>query len=173
MKKNEKGFTLVELLPTLAVTALIALGAGMTFTQIASSTERNEDWNIAVRQAQNTAYWISQDAMMVYNAVTGDDPSTDDVEFVKFTWSDWETGDTYDTRYVWIDTAGSLKEIIRRQVVYNNDGAEIDNKTTMVATNVHNASLSWLDSMWKLSIEIHSGDRAVDREYNISRRLQE
>ena len=62
MKPGEKGFTLVELLISVAVTALIAVAAGSAIFQIFQSNDRNSDHMTAVRQVQNAGYWISRDA---------------------------------------------------------------------------------------------------------------
>lgn len=173
MKGKEDGFTLVEQVVALALSAIVVLGAAMTSAQTLRDTERNIDWTTSYRQAQNIGYWLSLDAAMVHSIDIGDDPGTGDVEFVSLAWKDWENGYTCYTSYVWIDAADSSKQLIRKQVVSDSEGVEIENREMLIATNIVTAGLSWQGDGWKLSVETSSGDRGVTREYEIGRRLHE
>jgi prepilin-type N-terminal cleavage/methylation domain-containing protein len=171
--KGEKGYSMVELLVAVSVSAVLAVGAGMTTFQIFRSSKQNSDWNVAVRQAQSLGQWVSEDALMVSTIDIGDDPETGDVEFISLFWKDWEDGDTYDTRYLWFDSADSLKELRRKQVKRDNNGAITDDTTVLVATNIYAATLTPETNSWRLTVETRSGSRSVTREYEISQRLQE
>lgn len=174
MKGREDGFTLVEQVMALALSAIVVLGAAMTSAQTLRGTERNIDWSTSYRQAQNVGYWLSLDAAMVNSIDIGDDPGTeDDVEFVSLSWKDWESGYTYHMSYLWIDAADSSKQLIRRQVVSDAEGAEIENREMLIATNIVTAGLSSEVDGWKLSVETSSGQSGVTREYEIGRRLQD
>ncbi len=172
MKRSEKGFTLIEVIISTALMAMIALGAGMTTMQIIQGSQQSSEWTTVVRQAQNAGYWVSEDALKAQTIAIGDDPETGDDEFIIVYWKDWETGDTYDISYVWLDSADSLKMLKRKQVIKDKDGVEIGNTTTLVADNIYTATLSWQSGAWLLSVEARSGDKSVTREYEISQRLQ-
>ena len=171
MKRDEKGFTLIEALVATAIIALIALGAGMTTAQIIEGSQRSSDWTTAVRQAQNAGHWISEDVLIAQAITIVDDPETGDVEFITVNWKDWETGDTHDIRYVWLDSADSLKGLKRQQLTYDKEGVEIGNTTTLLADNILTAALSLQDGVWRLSVETRSRDRSVATEYEIAQRL--
>lgn len=171
--KGEKGYSLIELLVAISVTAVLAAGAGMTTFQIFRSSKQNSDWNVAVRQAQSLGQWISQDALMVSTVDIGDDPETGDLEFISLFWRDWESGNSYDARYLWFDSADSLKQLKRNQVTRDIDGVEINNTTFQVADNIYSATLTAQANSWKLAVETRSGSTSVTREYEISQRLQE
>ena len=171
MKKGESGFSFIEVLVVIAISAMIVTGAGMTTVQIIKGSQHSSDWTTVIRQAQNVGYWVSYDALMAQTITIGDDPETGDNEFIIVYWKDWETGDTHDIRYVWLDSAYSLKKLSRKQVTKDKDGVEIGNKTTFVADNIYTASLSEQSGGWRLSVEARSGDKSVSREYEISRRL--
>lgn len=171
--KGEKGFTLIEVLIAVSVSALLAIGAGMTTMQILTSSRQNNDWNIAIRQAQSVGQYVSQDALMVSTIDIGDDPGTGDIEFISLFWKDWESGGTYDTYYLWFDSVNSLKELKRRQVTRDNNGAVISDTTFLVATNIYEATITEQTNSWRLNVETRSRERSVVREYEISRRLQE
>ena len=170
---NEKGYTAVEILVASTITAVLAIGIGMGSVQIIRGTQRSRDWTTAMRQAQGLGYWISQDALMVNTITVGDDAGTAEEEFVSLFWKDWETGDTSSTRYIWFDSAESLRGLTRREVVNDSLGAQVSDTSTRVAGNVYSASLAVGTDAWRLSVVTKSGQRTVSRDYDISRRLQE
>jgi prepilin-type N-terminal cleavage/methylation domain-containing protein len=172
MNPGEKGFTFVEMAVAAAVVALVALSAGMSVSQIISVSERNTDLTTAVHQVQNVGYWVSQDLLMAQTANATDDTGTADEEFIIAFRKDWETGDTFDIRYIWIDSAYSLKKLRRQQVTRDKDGALTDNKTTLIADNIYTANLSWQSGIWGLSVEARSGGKNVVKEFEINRRRQ-
>ncbi len=85
MKPGEKGFTLVELLISVAVTALIAVAAGSAIFQIFQSNDRNSDHMTAVRQVQNAGYWISRDAQRAQIVYAGNLTPY----FLVVKWTEW------------------------------------------------------------------------------------
>ncbi len=172
MKRGEKGMTVIEVIVAVAISAIISAVAVMTVAQIVRSSESNNDCTTTVRQAQNLGHWISRDVLMAQTVTAGDDPeTTTDVEFITSTWLDWETGDTHDIRYLWFDSADSLKILKRNQVTRDMDGVEVENRTTLVADNIYAADFSFQDGIWRLSVETRSGDKSVTREYEIGYRL--
>ncbi len=93
--KNQRGFTLVELIIAIAITGIITGGITMTIFQIFSGNTRTSNHMTAVRQVQNAGYWVSHDAQMAQSVViTGVSgfPLT-------LTWVDWESGDVYQVVY--------------------------------------------------------------------------
>ena len=87
MKINEKGFTLVELVISLAIIVIISGAAGAAIFQVFGGTERNNDHLTVVYQVQHAGYWISRDAQMA-QAVTID--SLELPDFLKIDWTEWD-----------------------------------------------------------------------------------
>lgn len=173
MNPNEKGSMLLEAIIGTALIALLSVGTGMTISQMINNCQSSFDWTTAIRQAQSVGYWVSQDALRAQTIEIGDDPETgDDVEFIIVHWKDWETGDTREIRYLWLDSVDSLKKLMRNQVIKDKNGVEIGNKTTLVADNINTASFSEQTGRWRLSVEACSGDKSVTREYEIYHRLE-
>jgi len=171
MRRKEKGFSLISIAVTIAIAALIAAGAGMTSLQIIRGTARNENHAEVIRQAQNLGSWFSRDALMAESITAGDNPETGDDELLTIYWKDWESGDTFDIRYILLDYVDSLKQLKRNQVMRYKDGTVGDNTTSLMAFGVYSASLSQQDDTWILNIETHSGQKQSVTEYKITKRL--
>jgi len=62
--RNQKGFTLVELLIALAITAIIAGGVTTAIFQVFTGNARTSNHMTAVRQVQEAGYWVSHDTQM-------------------------------------------------------------------------------------------------------------
>jgi prepilin-type N-terminal cleavage/methylation domain-containing protein len=171
MKQSESGFALIELLVVIALSAIIATGAGVTTVQIIQVAQQNEDHSIAVRQAQNLGYWLSQDLMKASTVTTIDDPDTVPVEFAIINWKDWQTGNINSTSYYWSEPDVLLRGVVRENTVCDSNGVEISSTKTVVAGNIYPASLSLQeDARWTLSIESRSGNRSETRGYEIGKR---
>ncbi len=86
--KSQGGFTILEMLVAVALTALISLGASMASVQVLNETARNTDYTTASRQAMNAIHWISQDAQMAQITLGAD--VFPDAGNLTFTWTTWE-----------------------------------------------------------------------------------
>jgi len=171
MKVDEKGFTLIEIIVSVAVTAILGVGISMTVAQVYNSSQRSNDWSAVIQQAQNVGYWIRQDALMAQSVNATDNVGTTDVEFATLNWKDWESGETHNIRYILLDSANSLKKVQRKELTWDNNGAEIGNKTTFVADNINTANLSQQNGVWRLSIEAVSGEQSSAKTYLLGYRF--
>jgi prepilin-type N-terminal cleavage/methylation domain-containing protein len=90
ISRSQRGFTIVEMIVTLTLTALISLGASMASAQVLNQTSRNADYVTASRQAMNAIAWISRDAEMAQVVGGADTFPTGDLVF---TWTTWEDDD--------------------------------------------------------------------------------
>lgn len=112
MRRGERGFSLVELIISLGIIALVASAAGMVIFQVFKGTERNGDQMNLVRQVQNTGYWIGRDARMA-EIINTDNLTPPD--FLEMEWTEWDSdGDPtyYEVTYYFeelTDGVGRLK----------------------------------------------------------------
>ena len=72
MMKGQKGFTVPELLITVAIIGLIVSFLGVAVYQIINVTEYGNDKMVAMHELQNAAHWVTVDGQMA-NTATGDD----------------------------------------------------------------------------------------------------
>jgi len=172
MKRGQRGFTLVELAVVMAISATIVAGASMTAVQSINGAQRNDDHATVVRQAQNVGTWFSRDVRTAQRVSSGDDPETDDIELMTTYSNDWESGYIYSTRYVLVDYAGSMKKLKRNQVVHDKEGIVINNVTTLVAESISSANVTEQDNTWCLYVETSSGQKTLNREYRVNKRIQ-
>lgn len=85
INKNQRGFTLVEVLLALAITGIIAGGITMTIFQVFDVSARSSNHMVAIRQVQNAGYWISHDALMAQKP-----DATGASGFLTLSWVGWE-----------------------------------------------------------------------------------
>jgi prepilin-type N-terminal cleavage/methylation domain-containing protein len=73
LHKGQKGFTLLELLIGIAITALITTAVTMTILQTFTGSTRSSNHMVAVRQVQEAGYWVSFYAYAAQDlTITGD-----------------------------------------------------------------------------------------------------
>jgi prepilin-type N-terminal cleavage/methylation domain-containing protein len=70
LHKNQKGFTLVELLVAILITAIIVASVTMAIFQVFTGNARTSNHMTAVRQVQEAGYWVSHDTQMSNNVTT-------------------------------------------------------------------------------------------------------
>lgn len=87
-RPGEKGFTLIELVVSLAITAFIGLGVSVAIAQITRQTAVNSDYTAANQQALSAVHWIGQDIQMAQTVNgTADFPASGDL-VLSWTWWD-------------------------------------------------------------------------------------
>lgn len=86
INKDQKGFTLLELLLALLIGAIITGGITATIFQVVIGSARTNNHMIAVRQVQNGGYWVSHDAQMAQTVVLARDA---DGFPLNLSWIDW------------------------------------------------------------------------------------
>jgi prepilin-type N-terminal cleavage/methylation domain-containing protein len=69
--KNQEGYSLPELLVTVAITGIIVAFLGTAVYQILTVTEYGGDKMIATHELQNTAHWVGHDGQMASTASGG------------------------------------------------------------------------------------------------------
>ena len=87
--KNQAGFfSLIEIVATLVISGIIALGATMANGQVITQTVKNNDFTTANRHVLNAIRWISRDAQMAQTIENWENfPLSDNLTL---SWTTWE-----------------------------------------------------------------------------------
>lgn len=174
LKGNEKGFTLIEMITVVAILGAIMGVMAMTVGITPEVSSESNDQAIALRQVQNSGYWISRDAQMaqyIHVDVTAPD-------FLVLTWTEWDYsgGENiyHSITYTLEDMPEGVKKLMRRhqdsggtdgqiliaEYIYYAPGAE---KTTEV--------IGYADPTLEVRITATFGEaEKVSRDYEASRR---
>ena len=70
-RKNESGFTLLEFMLVLTITALTMGGVAMTISQLSGLTLKGQSELTVQHQLQNVASWLNRDVVSASQAVVG------------------------------------------------------------------------------------------------------
>lgn len=165
LKMNQSGFTLIELMVSLAIISMITLGATLANAQIINQTSRNEDFTTASRQALNAVHWISRDAQMSHD-ITGWEgfPLTEDLTI---SWTEWDNSEC-------VAVYSVQDNNLSRSYTVDGGSAQV----TLIATNI-NDDEALTDCVYadgtltvKITSTVGENDRAVSftKEANISSR---
>jgi len=119
INRNQRGFTLVELLVVLAIEGILAGGIVAVIFTVTNVSSRSTDHMTAIKQVENAAHWLSRDAMM---AQTHPSESDNYSSFpLTLAWTDWDytTHNTTENNVVYTIENGNLR---RTQEVSINGG---------------------------------------------------
>ena len=84
IKKDQNGFSLVELLAAIAISGIIIIGLVIGIFQLFTGHARASGEMTVVRQVQQAGYYISRDTHMAKEVLVDTDPDTPEV--VTLTW---------------------------------------------------------------------------------------
>lgn len=164
LKKSERGFTLLEVLVSLAISAFVVGAASATTITMMRLTPQNNDWAVALHQVQNAGYWISRDVLMAQDITVGAGNPT----FLTLTIPQITPPDKTIV-YEFEDMPDGLKRLIRDdqtagQTILVAEYISTDTNDTTASYNSDNRTLD-------LTITAISGDVSVTRIYESSQRL--
>jgi len=166
--KNQKGFTLVEMLIAVAIMVVIAVAANGVIVQLVQSN-RTSNHMVVVRQVQQAGHRVSQDCIQSQNInvsnVTGSGgfPLT-------LNWTTWEGGEDYEVVYNLTNPSGGVYQLERKETIGTNSST-----TAVVAQYIeppNSTECSWnaTEKVLTFSVTARVGLQTESRIYEIKPR---
>ncbi len=160
LMKNQKGFTLIELIVALAIASAIGVAATMTAHQLITIPVISNDSNAAINQVRNAVNWINRDVQSAMPSSI----NTTSPEFLSLEQLEWGSDGNWTTRAV--NYTLEDKELRR---YYGGDESGM-----LIAQYIDpdNTSCSWNSTGLVLTVNItaHVGTRTETRTFQVKPR---
>jgi len=136
INRNQRGFTLIELIIAIGITGLIGGGITMTMFQTFDYNTRSSARMTAVAQLENAILWVSRDIQMAQTV----EPDPDGFPLT-LTWVEWDTNNERQVVYTLVDNK------LRREHYTNRATNPDPDDTLFVARYIDSSetSCSWDD----------------------------
>lgn len=177
MKASERGFTLIEMLIAITVTALASGAASVAIFQILKNIERNSDHMTVVRHVENAGDWISRDAQMALSA--NGTASLTLPDFLIINWTEWDaSGDPvyHSARYFFEDLTGGTSGVGSLKRIHQSSAGA--NEQMLVAQNIYydstdvtnTSNASYQSPVLTVKLTARLEQSTESKEYKIKRR---
>jgi len=173
MKKQEIGYTIIELLVAVSIMALATVAAGMAIYQVFGGTEDNNNNMTALHQVQNAGYWISRDTQMAISVNT-----TGNLTFPHFMhlgWTEWDDAGTPSYHLIHYTLENGSDNLYSLRRTHMSTGALTEE--TMIADHIfyqpgtdNSSEASYSNGIIQVNITSIYDDTRESREYQIIRR---
>jgi prepilin-type N-terminal cleavage/methylation domain-containing protein len=164
IKQFQRGFTLIEILAALAITAVISTILMVAITQVVQISSSTANRQIAIKQVENGVHYISRNSQMAQsviplnnlgepiavNVLTNEivfDLMVDDILTVS--WQDWDTQSTL-VEYCVNDG------VLVQKITLNKDKAGETYSESSIANRISEASGNWNTDAKYLTITLTS-----------------
>lgn len=177
--RRQEGFSSIELLVTIPITALLGLAAAMSIHQTINVIQLNDTRQVMVSQLQNAGYSISRDAQMAETIIT---TNLAPGEFVRMNWTEWEDTDGdwkdadpvyHSVTYFFEGLTGGIGAMRR-----NDQTSTGINRDTLIAERIYydpadpadTSSAQYQDQVLTMKLAVLYGDAREVREYRTTHR---
>jgi len=168
LKKDEKGFTFIELLIAILLTGIIASAITGTILYVFNLNFSTANRMTAVRQVRNVGFWVSPDVQMAKNVALGENQGFP----INLTWTEWETGDLHEIIYSLEDMSSVEFKMLQREHNHYIDSELDSTTTTIVAEYIDPAGTSFVPEGDAFIFEVTAtvGGQSETREYEVKPR---
>ena len=115
INKDQRGFTLIEVLVTITLIGIITAGITGGIMQVLTINTQASNHMIAVRQVQQAGKEVSKDALQAQSVNTTGSQGI----LLTLTWDEWGTNETNTVVYTLVDMSGGLKKLQRTHTINN------------------------------------------------------
>jgi len=166
--KNQKGFTLIEVMITVAILAVIGVVIQAVIVEVIQSN-RTSNHMVAVRQVQQAGHRVSQDCIQSQNINTSNVTGSGGFPLT-LKWTVWKGGEDYEVVYNLTNLSGGVYQLERKETVGNNTPT-----TGVVAEYIeppNSTECSWnaTEKVLTLSVTAVVGLQTESRTYEIKPR---
>jgi len=142
--KNQKGFTLIEIVIALGIFGLVIAAATGTIAQVFQSARSSEHMT-ALRQVQSAGYWVSKDGIQAQTIYTQG-------YFLYVARTDWDDSELHEIVYSLQDMpSGALKQLQREESL---NGAPASTLIVSRYIDPDQTSCSWNASVKALTFTV-------------------
>lgn len=167
--KNSAGITLVEMLIVLAIGAPLVFVLTQSINQMLMLAPRTENSMLAIRQVQNTGYFISSDGLQTQTINT---TSPSGFPLI-LSWVSWVSENTTRTTVTYTLANGNLT---RREVVTRETGTQLSSKQAVIASYISAITAQYPadnTTVLKVSVTATLGNVSETRTYKTLPRTYE
>lgn len=157
--KKQNGFTLIELVISLAIAAIVGIGITTSVIQTVTITTRSGNNMQAIQQLENAGYWVSHDVQMAQTVTTG--PSAGFPLIL--TWAD-ASQNTYNVTFT--VTGGK----IQRSLVKNNSAPLQALIAQSINVTPSLTNCSYANGILIFNVTATCGTQNLSRTYQIEKR---
>lgn len=161
-QSGRKGFTLIEIIISIAISAILGLGAAAVLTQMFSENRRATTSMENTQQVENVGYWLTRDALIAQII----EPGVSEGFPLRLKWQNWEFG------------AGGI--IVNNQIEYSISGENlmrtksingVTQTQTRVASNIDvtatSCTYSEIDHLITLDVTAREGTATKSYTYQV------
>jgi prepilin-type N-terminal cleavage/methylation domain-containing protein len=176
--RGQRGFSLVEIIVSLAISSFLAVGIIISLHQITIGGSNTRKDMRSTQYVQNAGAWIRQDVLMSQSILSGDNPSTEENETMTLHWAGASYKDTQDNDCIdYFEVSYYLddKELRRKEYVttkvYNSNGGLVDTiedqGTAIISDNINGLSIYSDNASLIISIAALVGNSGAEKTYEI------
>ena len=138
LRKDQKGFTLVELLIVVPIMAIVSVAAIAVIIHVVQSTYTTAHM-VVIRQVQTAGDLVSHDGIQAQVIEVPAEPESRGFPFI-FRWTDWDDSEAHEVIYSL--SGGDIEQLQRQEIIRDKDGTQISDITILVAEFIDSANTS-------------------------------
>lgn len=157
--KNQRGFTLIEVLISLCITGVVAVAVVTSLSQLQSISNTHYAHITSVKQVENAIYYMNRDIQQ-----------SQDIEFnvqgnwIRLTWTSWDSVQ-HQITYKFANVVNNIGDLVR------NDGTGSNTVAKFINTSPSVTSSSYDSAGHKVTLQLTATVKSGDKQNTETRKL--